>query len=106
MKSIDARKFDTVIELWQTENVADGFGGFTSTDTKIKDLFARFELPKFSNFNSEQTSIDKVDAHFYIRKIHINTNVNFIIYKGNRYTILSFEQTHLKSKIKLKCVKI
>ena len=106
MKSIDARKFDTVIELWQTSNVADGFGGSTSADTKIKDLFARFELPKFSNFNNEQTSIDKIDAHFYIREIHINTNVNFIFYKGNRYLIQSFEQTHLKSQIQLKSVKI
>jgi hypothetical protein len=106
MKSIDARKFDTRIELWQTENVADGFGGSTSNDIKIKDLFARYELPKVGNFNSEQTSIDKVDSHFFIREIHINTNVNFIVYKGNRYTILSFEQTHLRSQIKLKCVKI
>jgi len=106
MKSIDARKFDTRIELWQSENVADGFGGSTSNDTKIKDLFARYELPKVVNFNSEQTSIDKVDAHFYIREIHLNTNVNFIVYKGNRYLIQSFEQTHLRSQIKLKCVKI
>ena len=106
MKSIDARKFDTVIELWETENVPDGFGGSTSNDTKIKDLFARFELPKFSNFNSEQTSVDKVDAHFYIREIAIDTNVNFIVYKSNRYLIQSFEQTHLKSQIKIKCVKI
>jgi hypothetical protein len=106
MKSIDARKFDTVIELWKTENVPDGFGGATSNDSKIKDLFARFELPKVGNYNSDQTSIDKVDAHFFIREIAIDTNVNFIVHKGNRYLIQSFEQTHLKSQIKLKCVKI
>ena len=106
MKNLDARKFNTVIELLQVSVQADGFGGTFTTSESIGEIFARYEEPRTVNQNFDGTSIDKIDAIFYIRKREIDTNVHRVKYKDQEYLISSFETTFLNTQMKIRCSKV
>ena len=104
MKPILSRGFNCLIELWETSNVADGYGGFTNDETLIGEIYARRIESRGQNYDVAAGTIDKFDQSFIIRNREIDTTVNFIVYNQYKYTILTVDGTQLESQIKLNCV--
>jgi hypothetical protein len=103
-KTLQARKFNAVIELWANELTPDGYGGVSISSKLEANIFARREELRKENYNTEAVVFDKGDLAFVIRKREINTNENFIVFNGSRYTILRVEQTQLETQMRLICV--
>jgi hypothetical protein len=104
MKPILSRGFNCLIELWSTQDVADGFGGVTSNESLIGNIYARRIEQRGVNYDVSGATIDKYDQGFIIRKRDIDTTVNFVVYRDYKYTIISVESTQLETQIKLNCV--
>lgn len=104
MKPIKSRGFNCLIELWEVSNAPDGAGGLITSESLVGEIFARRMDASGSNYNKEGASIDKFDASFIIRKTTIDSTVNFIVYGGYKYTILSMNGTQMESQIKLNCI--
>jgi hypothetical protein len=104
MIPIEARKYNCMIELWETVNTPDGFGGGTSTNNLIGDIYARRIENRGSNYDVVAKTFDKFDQAFIIRSREIDTTKNFIIFKDYKYTILDVEGTQLQTQMRLNCV--
>lgn len=101
--SIKARAFNCIIELWETQEVADGFGGFTVEGVKVADLYARREELKRNPFLDNGQNITQQVYRFYIRNRHITSGM-YIVYSGMRYDIRDRHFTQLQTQIGLDCV--
>jgi head-tail adaptor len=104
MNPIEARKYNCMIELWETVNDADGYGGVTTTENLVGDIFARRIENRGSNYDVVAGSIDKFDQSFIIRARDIDTTLNFVVYKDYKYTILNVEGTQMQTQIRIDCV--
>ena len=104
MIPIQARGYNCLIELWETVNTPDGFGGVTSTDNLIGDIYARRVESRGSNYDVVAKTFDKYDQSFIIRARSIDTTKNFIVYQDYKYTILNVEGTQMQTQIRLDCV--
>jgi head-tail adaptor len=104
MKQLLARKFNALIELWENESTSDGYGGVTISANLVGSIFARREELRKENYTAEAVVFDKGDLAFVIRKREINTNENFIVFNGSRYTILRIENTQLETQMRLICL--
>jgi hypothetical protein len=99
-----ARKFTTVIEIWETTTTSNNRGGSIANYTLVKQVYARKETPRLNNYEIQGMVYDKADVAFYIKNLDLNTNVHFIVYKGIKHTILNFEKTQLETQIVVNCV--
>lgn len=92
-----------MIQLWNIEDVPDGFGGSTIQTAKITDLFARRKELKQNPFLADGQNIQQQMYRFTIRSRQITSGM-FIIYQGFRYDIKDKHTTQLQTQIELDCV--
>lgn len=94
-----ARRYDTRVELWDyNERTPDGYGGFESTETKIKTVWASKETSgagtKFKSFGLNEF---KEPLIFRIRQTEL-TDDTFIKYKGLKYIVKGVENVDLEER--------
>lgn len=93
-----ARKYTTKIEIWQSTEVPDGFGGYTTTETMQKKVWAGVRT-NGAGFKFQQFGLNdfKNPVIFFIRaKNNINFNEKtFIKHNGKRYEVKGFEDRDL-----------
>lgn len=104
MKPILSRGFNCLIELWETATEPDGYGGLTTIENLVGEIYARRIESRGQNYDVAAGTIDKFDQSFIIRKREIDTTVNFIVYNQYKYTILTVDGTQMETQIKLNCV--
>lgn len=102
-----SRKYTTKIEIWQYTEVPDGFGGYITTETMQKKVWAGIRT-NGAGFKFQQFGLNdfKNPVIFFIRaKNNINFNEKtFIVYKGYRYEVKGFEDMDLDNiEITLYC---
>ena len=102
-----ARKYTTKIEIWQSTEVSDNYGGYVKTDSLKKKVWAGTRT-NGAGFKFQQFGLNdfKNPVIFFIRaKNNINFNEKtFIVYKGNRYEVKGFEDRDLDNiEITLYC---
>lgn len=91
-----ARNITKRIEIWQTVEVPDGFGGSTSSEEKItttwaevKTLNNKFNV-RLTDFGISETQI-AISVKVRLRPDFTYNSINqFIMYRGESYTINSF----------------
>jgi len=52
-----ARKYNKRVEIWQTSNVSDGFGGYTNTSSQVGTSWAKIE-PMKNDRKSEEVGVE------------------------------------------------
>jgi hypothetical protein len=87
-----ARRFNKKIQIWQTEKVSDGFGGFTVSESEVASVWAKLDtLDKFKYSNKDLGTIDFANSVKVTTRdnpnLSINYKVNFIKYRGVKYTL-------------------
>ena len=102
-----SRSYTTKIEIWQTTEGPDGFGGYVATDTMQKKVWAGVKTSG-AGFKFQQFGLNdfKNPVIFSIRaKNNIDFNEKtFVIYKGHRYEVKGFEDKDLEqTEIQLFC---
>jgi len=100
---LKARAFNCIIELWETEETADGFGGLTISGVKVADVYARREELKRNPYLENGQNITQQVYRFHIRSRRIVSGM-FIVYKGLRYDINDRHFTQLQTQIVLDCI--
>lgn len=95
-----SRSYTTKIEIWQTVETSDGFGGYISTDTMQKKVWAGVRTSG-AGFKFQQFGLNdfKNPVIFSIRgKNNIDfTEKTFVIYKGHRYEVKGFEDKDIEN---------
>ena len=86
-----ARKYTKRIELWNSAPVEDGFGGYTVTDFKLLDVWAKLStLNKFKYKNVDFGDIDLSNSIEitirYRTDLTLDYKNMFIVYRGYKYT--------------------
>jgi len=101
-----ARLYTDVIEVWESEEVPDGYGGFTNQDVKKFDKWAQKRTQgagfKFQNFGLNDF---KNPVIFRIRKGNnvINEDM-FIVSNESKFIIKGIENVNLNNReINLYC---
>lgn len=93
-----SRSYTTKIEIWQPTEVPDGFGGYTTTETMQKKVWAGLKTSG-AGFKFQQFGLNdfKNPVIFSIRaKNNIDfTEKTFVKYKGQRYEVKGFEDKNL-----------
>ena len=85
-----ARKYNKYIEIYQTTNVSDGFGGSTVTDELLYSVWANIDAKRANIVNEQGINSNITEIVFTIRYIPgniINEKEYFIIYNGLVYNI-------------------
>lgn len=102
-----SRRYTTKIEIWQATEVADGYGGFVTTDAMLKKVWAGKRTAgagyKFQEFGLNDF---KNPVIFSIRgKNNIDfTEKTFVVYKGQRYEVKGTEDVNIEGlEINLIC---
>ena len=93
-----SRQFTKRVQIWQTANVADGFGGNTIEDTLIASSWAKVETMGISGRLSNRTTdlgITETNQGvlFKLRKrndLVYNSINQYIMYRNAKYIINSF----------------
>lgn len=95
-----SRRFRKIIEIWQLSDVSDGFGGNTTSETRLTSTWADIRSLSANN-RYGSTSTDSGINHAQlgvmvtVRKrndLTYNTLNQFIKYNDKKYTILSFPE--------------
>ena len=94
-----ARAYNIKIEIWKETESADGFGGYSNTETFVKkvwcDPISKGAGYKFRNYGLNKF---KNPVIFAIRGKN-NTTIteqNFIVYKGKKYAIKGVDDNNLE----------
>jgi hypothetical protein len=93
-----SRQFTKRVEIWQTSNVADGFGGSEVTDELITSSWAKVEtMGATGRFAGRDTDLGITNTNqgvlFTFRKrndITYNSINQYLKYRGAKYIINSF----------------
>jgi hypothetical protein len=85
-----SRRFTKLIELWETENVPDGFGGYTVSESKRADIWANLQTMNKGRYsNKDFGDIDFANSVMVTTRdnpnIVIDYKTNFIKYRGENY---------------------
>ena len=91
-----ARKITKRIEIWQTVEIADGFGGnkkynqqITTTWAEVKTLNNKFNV-RLTDFGISETQM-AISVKVRLRSDFTYNSINqFIVYRGESYTINTF----------------
>lgn len=93
---MSARRFRKRIEVWQTLEVADGYGGFTVSEQLITTTWADLKTIDSKKQNTDfGVNTNQLAVMCTVRKrndFYYNTLNQFIKYAGNKYTIISFPE--------------
>lgn len=90
-----ARKYNKVVEIWQTENVPDGYGGNTINETLITKSWANITTASTNTGGSKRADIlgitDPTNTIFIRLRLRNDITYNainqFIMYRGFKYII-------------------
>ena len=85
-----ARKYTKQIEVWQTTNVNDGYGGKTVTTALAFTMWAHVETKRASRTNENGQNDNFVQTVFTVRNrydLGLSIKDNFIKYNGLIYNI-------------------
>ena len=104
-----ARKYTKVVEIWQTNEVADGYGGYTINETQVANSWANVVTIGNNKGVSSQLSelgitegINSIIVNFRKRNDINYSEVNkFLKYRGEKYIIkavteINLEQTEIQ----------
>jgi len=87
---MEARKYNKQIEIWQTSNVQDGYGGNIVNTSLLKTVWACVET-KNTQFLNENGQTDNIQNQVFIirqnNSFNISLKKNFIKYKDKIYNI-------------------
>ncbi len=91
-----ARNYTRLVDFYKTENVSDGFGGYTVQESLIGSYWS--EVKNMRSFNDTAQGVDviKNTYSFMIRVndfIEPHLNNLSIIYNGSKYVVNDFEYT-------------
>jgi len=100
--ALEGRKFNCRVSLYTTSKTADGYGGYTTTETLEGTYFARKEEYRQSPFFAEGQKIGEKYLSFWLRKTPI-TKEMYLVYKGFKYDIDRVDNTQLETQVKLIC---
>lgn len=95
-----ARKYTTKIEIWQSTEVSDGYGGYVKTDSLKKKVWAGIRTNgagyKFQQFGLNNF---KNPVIFFIRaKNDINfSEKTFVKHNGKRYEVKGYEDMDIEN---------
>tara|TARA_R110000822_G_scaffold274792_2_gene397079 strand:- start:278 stop:643 length:366 start_codon:yes stop_codon:yes gene_type:complete len=85
------RKLSKRIEIWQTSDVPDGFGGGTNTETLITSSWAEIITLNDTNRSTDigiTSATNTIKVRLRKRKdIHYNSINQFLKYRGSKYII-------------------
>ena len=89
-----ARKLRKRLEVWETGQVGDSFGGYTVSETKLGDSWADIRTLD-RNIDVTQFGIQNTDlaVEITLRKrsdITYNGINQFFKYKGDKYNVISY----------------
>ena len=88
-----SRALNKKIEVWQTRNVADGYGGNTQTDNLIDYTWASVKTITTNKISELGLDYTKEVLQITVRKredFNYNSKTIYIKYRDNNYTISSF----------------
>lgn len=92
-----ARKYTTKIEIWQPTEVADGYGGYTTTETMQKKVWAGVRT-NGAGFKFQQFGLNdfKNPVVFSIRgKNNLDiSEKHYVVYKGKKFEIKGVENKY------------
>jgi len=101
-----ARRYTDIIEIWESVEVPDGFGGFVSNEVKQFDKWAGI-VTKGSGYKFQQYGLNdfKNPVIFRIRKGDSIINEDmFVIFNGGKFIIKGIENVNLDNiEINLYC---
>lgn len=91
-----SRKYTKRVEIYQLTRVADGFGGFTVTDAKIGESWAKLEtfqagkalnLAEYGIINPQRSILFTLRLR---NDITYNVDTQYIKYRNKKYIISSY----------------
>ena len=90
-----SRAFNKKIEVWQLDKVADGYGGYTTSESILLNSWCNLKtLNANSNLNNEFGVLDASNSIIVtLRKrndLTYNLQTMFLKYRGQKYIIKSF----------------
>ena len=89
-----SRNFRKRIELWETSEVSDGFGGSTLVKAQLGIVWADLRTLNPSSFNTDfgitNTSLAITVKVRFNPNITYNSTNQYIVYRGVTYSINSF----------------
>jgi len=101
-----ARRYTDIIEVWESVEVPDGFGGFVSNEVKKFEKWAGI-ITKGSGYKFQQYGLNdfKNPVIFRIRKGDSIINEDmFVIFNGAKFIIKGIENVNLDNiEINLYC---
>jgi len=101
-----ARRYTDIIEIWESVEVPDGFGGFVLNEVKQFEKWAGI-VTKGSGYKFQQYGLNdfKNPVIFRIRKgDSIITEDMFVIFNGGKFIIKGIENVNLDNiEINLYC---
>ena len=101
-----ARLYTDIIDIWESEKVPDGYGGFTNQDVKKFDKWAQ-KRTKGAGYKFQQYGLNdfKNPVIFRIRKGDSIINEDmFVIFNGGKFIIKGIENVNLDNiEINLYC---
>jgi head-tail adaptor len=89
-----ARNYTRLVDFYKTENVADGFGGNTVSESLIGSYWSEVKNERSFNDTAQGTDVIKNTYIFQIRVndfIEPHLNNLSIIYNGQKYIVNNFE---------------
>jgi len=89
-----ARKYNKRIEVWQTANVSDGYGGNTVTTSLVNNSWCKLITNEKANYRDtdfgETETYDRLIIQLRKRKdLVYNSKTNFFKYRGVDYSMIS-----------------
>ena len=91
-----ARNYTRLVDFYKTQNVSDGFGGNTVSESLIGSYWAEVKNERSFNDTAQGTDVIKNTYSFMIRVndfIEPHLNNLSIIYNGSKYVVNDFEYT-------------
>tara|TARA_R110000772_G_scaffold18410_1_gene52217 strand:- start:136 stop:549 length:414 start_codon:yes stop_codon:yes gene_type:complete len=89
-----ARNYTRLVDFYKTDNVADGFGGNTVSESLIGSYWSEVKNERSFNDTAQGTDVIKNTYVFQIRVndfIEPHLNNLSIIYNGQKYIVNNFE---------------
>ncbi len=89
-----ARNYTRLVDFYKTDNVADGFGGNTVSESLIGSYWSEVKNARSFNDTAQGTDVIKNTYVFQIRVndfIEPHLNNLSIIYNGQKYIVNNFE---------------
>tara|TARA_R110000772_G_scaffold49010_2_gene112048 strand:+ start:49 stop:462 length:414 start_codon:yes stop_codon:yes gene_type:complete len=89
-----ARNYTRLVDFYKTQNVSDGFGGNTVSESLIGSYWAEVKNERSFNDTAQGTDVIKNTYVFQIRVndfIEPHLNNLSIIYNGQKYIVNNFE---------------